>query len=111
MPGQIEAHHQLAEWAGKQGSRNLVRDQLKAAAELGVLSGDSDVEARHWFEYAGFLMTHVKLQASNEAFDNAYHAALKGKDIAQRIEIMATRALGQAMIGKSDWRLAGWMKH
>lgn len=105
---QIEAHQQLAEWAGKQGSRNRVRDQLKAAAELCKELGDPDKEARHWFEYGGFLMTQVKLQAANIAFDNAYHAANKGKNIAQRIEIMATRALGQAMAGNSELAF-GWV--
>lgn len=102
IPGQIEAHQQLAEWAGKQGSRSLVRDRLKAAAELATLSGDYDMEARHWFEYGGFLMIHVRLQAANAAFEKAYQATFKGGDIALRIEVMATRALGQAMVGKSD---------
>ena len=105
---QIEAHQQLAEWAGKQGSRARVRDQLQAAAELSSELGDPDKEARHWFEYAGFLMTQVKLQAANVAFDNAYHAASNGEDTAQRIEILATRALGQAMAGNSELAF-GWV--
>ena len=42
LPGQIEAHQQLAEWASKQGSRNQVRDQLKAAAELSSKLEDPD---------------------------------------------------------------------
>lgn len=106
VSGQIEAHQQLAEWAGKRGSRRQVRDQLEAAAQLSVQLNDSDREARHWFEYGGFLVTQLKLQLANEAFENAHDAAGRGSDVAQRIEIMATRALGQAMIGNSELAFA-----
>lgn len=102
IAAQVEAHQQLAEWAGKQGSRTRVRDQLKAAADLSSELGNPDKEARHWFEYGGFLMTQVKLHDANVAFDTAYHAANKGKDIAQRIENLDTQALGKAMTGNSE---------
>jgi DNA-binding CsgD family transcriptional regulator/tetratricopeptide (TPR) repeat protein len=99
---QIEAHKQLAEWMGSEGRRNQVREHLMAAAELSSQIGEPAQEAKQWFEFAGFSMMHLRLAAANEALEKAYQASLRANDPATRIEIEATRALGQAMVGNTE---------
>lgn len=99
---QIQAHKQLAGWAGTRAGQREARQHLEAAARLASNSGDPDMKAKEWFGYALHLMSTVRLIDGNQALDTAYRASLRGSDVGQRIEIMATRALGQAMIGKSD---------
>ncbi len=100
--GQIQAHKQLAGWSGNPTGRRQARQHLEAAARLASDTKDPDLEAKQWFEFALHLMSTVRLVDGNQALDTAYRASLAGSDIPQRIEIMATRALGQAMVGSSD---------
>ncbi|MCB1122849.1 MAG: hypothetical protein KJT03_14945 [Verrucomicrobiae bacterium] len=62
---QIEAHQQLAQWTGIMGRRQSVREHLQLAAELAGKLDDPASEARQWFEFAGFQVTHVRLASAN----------------------------------------------